>query len=78
MVIKILTGLKRKVDVLKENFNKEIEKIKNNQSELKNMRTKIKNTLQGINSRLQEAKEQISYLGDRGMDGSQDNKTRKE
>jgi len=47
MVIKILTRLKRRVKELSENFNKEIESIKTNQSELKNTITKMKSTLQG-------------------------------
>jgi len=36
MVIKILTGLEKAVDELSENFNKDMESIKKNQSELKN------------------------------------------
>ena len=52
MVIKMLTKLRRRMD--KQNFNKELENIKENQTELKNTVTGIKNALQGINSRLDD------------------------
>ena len=41
-------------------FDKEIEKIMNNQTELKNKITKVKNTLEGINSRINETEKWIS------------------
>ena len=44
-------------------FNKNLEEIKNKQ--MNNTIIEIKNTLEGINSRISEAKEQISELEDR-------------
>lgn len=49
------------MDKLSENFNKEIENRKKNQSELKNAITDLKYTLERINSRLEDA-EHISDL----------------
>lgn len=49
------------MDELSENFNKEIENRKKNQSELKNAITDWKYTLERINSRLEDA-EHISDL----------------
>ena len=43
-------------------FNKDLEEIKNKQTEINNTITEIKNTLEGINSRITEAEEQISKL----------------
>ena len=52
VIIKTLTKLRRRMD--KQNFNKELENIKENQTELKNTEIGIKNALQGINSRLDD------------------------
>ena len=41
----------------KQNFNKELENTKENQTELKNTVTGIKNALQRINSRLDDREE---------------------
>ena len=46
-------------------FNKELENIKNNQTETHNKISKMKNTLEGINSRLNDTEEEISELEDR-------------
>lgn len=51
MVIKILIKLCRTVGQFSEDFNKEINNVKKNQSELKNVTTEMKSTLEGINSR---------------------------
>ena len=42
MVIKILTGLEKRVKDLSETFKKELENIKQNKSEMKNSVTEIK------------------------------------
>ena len=63
MIIKMLTKLGRRMDEHSENFNKEVEYTKRNQSELKNTIGEMKNTLQGINSRLDDI--EISDLEDR-------------
>ena len=52
MVINLLTkSIRRRMEENSENFNKEIENIKKNQSDQNNTITEIKNTLEGINSR---------------------------
>ena len=50
-----------------EVFNKELENIKNSQTEM-NTITEMKNTLEGINSRITEAEERISELEDRTVE----------
>ena len=68
MVIKILSGLAKRVDKLSENFNKWIVTIKKNQSwRITNLKKKLK----GINSRLEDAKEWISDLEDGVMESNQ-------
>ena len=62
MVIKMLTELKRRMNELTENFNKVIEKHKN---EPNNTVTKTNNILQGINSRLEDGEAWIRDLEDR-------------
>lgn len=71
MMVKILTGLEKRIEELIETFNKEIENSKKNQSEMKTIITKIKNTLEAIN-RLEDAEEHISDLDDRVMESTQD------
>lgn len=63
MVIKIFTGLEKKVEDLSVIFKKEIENIKKNQSQINNSITKI-NTIEGINSRSEDVEEKISELED--------------
>jgi len=46
-------------------MTKDIEEIKNKQTEMNNTITKIKNTLEGNNSRIIESEERISELEDR-------------
>ena len=41
MIIKMLNELRRRMDKHSENFNKELENIKKNQTELKNIITEI-------------------------------------
>ena len=43
-------------------FNKDLEEIKNKQTETNNMITEIKNTQEGINSRVTETEEWIHEL----------------
>ena len=45
------------------NFDKDLEELKNKQTEMNNTLSEMKNTLEGINSRITEAEEQISDLG---------------
>ena len=46
-------------------FNKDLEELKNKQTEMNNTITEMKNTLEEINSRITEAEEWISDLQDR-------------
>ena len=46
-------------------FNKDLEELKNKQTEISNTITEMKNTLEGINGRITEAEERISDLEDR-------------
>ena len=46
-------------------FNKDLEELKNKQTEMNNKITEMKNTLEGVNSRITEAEEWISDLEDR-------------
>ena len=50
---------------MQEMFNKDLEELKNKQTEMNNTITEIKNTLERINSRITEAEERISDLEDR-------------
>ena len=54
MVIKMLTELRRRMNEHNENFNKETENIRKNQTEIIN---ELKNTLEGFNSGLDEVEE---------------------
>ena len=46
-------------------FNKELEELKNKQTEMNNTITEMKNTLEGINNRITKAEERISELEDK-------------
>ena len=50
---------------MQESINKDLEELKNKQTETNNTITEVKNTLEGINSRISEAEEQISKLEDK-------------
>ena len=71
MIVKMLQRLENRMDKMQEAFNtvnsitKDIEEIKNKQTEMNNTNTKIKNTLEGTNSRIIETKKQISQLENR-------------
>ena len=46
-------------------FNKDLEELKNKQTEMNNKITEMKSTLEGINSRITEVEEKITDLEDR-------------
>ena len=56
---------KNEAEKRQELFNKDLEELKNKQTEMSNTITEMKNTLEGINSRITEAGEWISDLEDR-------------
>ena len=47
---------------MQEMFNKDLEELKNKQTEMNSTITEMKTTLEGINSRITEAEEQINDL----------------
>ena len=53
------------IEKIQEMFNKDLEELKNKQTEMNNTITEMENTLEGINNRITEAEEQISELEDR-------------
>ena len=60
MIVKMVKNLENKMEKMQESINKDLGELNNN-----NTITEIKNTLEGINSRISEAKEQISKLEDK-------------
>lgn len=60
MVIKIITRLEKTIAELQVDFNKEMERLRKNQSQMKNTIDEIKTTLEGMKSRLEDAEEWIS------------------
>lgn len=56
MIIKILSGLEKRLEDLSETHSKDIENIEKNDSQIKDSITEIKNTLGRINSRQEEKK----------------------
>ena len=61
-------------------FNKDLEELKNKQTEMKNTITEMKITLEGINSRINGAEEWKSDLEDRMVEftAAEQNKKKKE
>ena len=66
MIVKMIQdlgkGMEAKIEKMQEMFNKDLEELKNKQTEMNNTITEMKTTLDGINSRITEAEEQISDL----------------
>ena len=69
MIVKILQDhrktMEAKIKKIQEMFNKELEELKNKQTEMNNTITEMKTTLEGISSRITEAEKWISDLEDR-------------
>ena len=57
--------MEAKIEKMQEVFNKDLEELKNKQTEMNNTITVMKTTLEGINSRITEAEEWKSDLEDR-------------
>ena len=68
MIVKMIQDLGKrmeaKIEKMQEMYNKDLEELKNKQTEMNNTITEMKITLEGINSRITEA-ERISNLEDR-------------
>ena len=57
--------MEAKIEKMQEMFKKDLEGVKNKQTEMNNTITEMKNTLERINSRIIEGEEQISDLENR-------------
>ena len=57
--------MEARIEKMQEMFNKDLEELKNKQTEMNNTIIEMKTTLEGINSRITEAEEWISDLEDR-------------
>ena len=64
----MLIEIGRRIDIPSENFNKEIENVRNYQTE---SITEPKNTLEGLNSILDDIEEQISRLEGKAIEITQ-------
>ena len=69
MIVKMIQDLGKtmeaKIEKMQEMFNKDLEELKNKQTEMNNTIIEMKTTLEGINSRITEAEERISDLEDK-------------
>ena len=72
MILKMIQDLRKrmeaKIEKMQELFNKDLEELKNKQTEMNNTITEMKTTLEGINSRITETEKRISDLEDRKVD----------
>ena len=69
MIVNMIHNLRNRMETwnerIQEMFNKDLEELKNKQTEMNNTITEMKNTLEGINNRITEAEEQIRELEDK-------------
>ena len=65
MIQDIGKRMEAKIEKMQETFNKDLEELKNKQTEMNNTIIEMKNTQEGINGRITEAEQQISDLEDR-------------
>ena len=60
MIVKMIHDLGKRIEAsiekMQEMFNKDLEKLKNKQTEMNNTITEMKITLEGINNRINEQK----------------------
>ena len=67
MIVKIIQDLGKwmeaKIEKMQEMFNKDLEELKNKQTEMNNTKAEMKTTLEGINSRITEAEEHTADEG---------------
>ena len=61
MIVKMIQNLgdrmEARIEKIQEIFNKDLEELRNKQTEITNTTTEMKNTLEGINNRITEAEE---------------------
>ena len=60
MIQDLRKRMEAKIEKMQEMFNKDLEELKNKQTERNNAITETKTTLEGINSRINEVEDQIS------------------
>ena len=69
MIVTMIQDLRKRVEAkikkMQEMFNKDLEGLKNKQTEMNSTITEMKTTLEGINSRITEAEERVSDPEDR-------------
>ena len=66
MIVKVIKkNLENRMQKMQKSINKDLEELKNKQTETNSTITEIKNTLEGINSRIYEAEERTSELEDK-------------
>ena len=69
MIVKMIHDLgirlEAKIEKMQEKFNKDLEELKNKQTEMSNTIIEMKTTLERINSRITEAEKRISDLEDK-------------
>ena len=84
MIVNMIHDLQKRMEAkigkMQEMFNKDLEELKNKQTEMNNTITEMKTTLEGINSRITEAEEWVSDLEDRmvGFTAAEQNKKKNE
>ena len=69
MIVKMIQDLRKRMEAkikkMQEMFNKDLEELKDKQTEMNNTIIEMKTTLEGINSRITEAEERITDLEDK-------------
>ena len=65
MIVKMIQNLGNKMEKIQETFSKKLEEIKTKETMMYNKINEIKNSPEGINSRITEAEERISDMGDK-------------
>ena len=74
MIVNMIQDLGKRMEAqiekIKDIFNKDLEELKNKQTEMNNTITERKTTLEGINSRITEVEERVSDLEDRMVERS--------
>ena len=65
MIVKMIQNLGNRMEKIQEKFNKDLEELKSKQTMMNNTIHEIKNSLEGISSRITEAEERISDMGEK-------------
>ena len=65
MIQNLRNRMEARIEKIQEMFIKDLEELKNKQTEMNNTITETKNTLEGINKRTTEAEERINELEDK-------------